>query len=113
MNQEQTARMEAQMMKCLGEATDEQIEDVAKLVFQQVMTIRMMKDQPPNERMALANHYTQLRAKSDELWLGLLGIGMKIVTTPDGDARGFGFFQDTGEPIPQSIETHRLGEKTK
>lgn len=111
MNQEQTARMEAQMMKCLGEATDEQIEDVAKLVFQQVMTIRMMKNQPPNERMALASHCTQLRAQSDAQWLALMGIGVKMVTTPDGDARGFGFFQDTGEAIPQVFETHHLGEK--
>lgn len=110
---EQYARLEVEMTAALGRATDEEIDAVAGLLLKQALAVRTMKNQPPSERMALANHYTQLRQQSDTLWMTMLGMGIKVVTTPEGEARAVGYMVETGEPAFGTIEVHPLDGKKK
>lgn len=99
MTPEQLAELEATMLRALAKASDEQIDTMATLVMKQAIAIRAMRDQPPEERMKLATVYTSLREESDTIWMDMLGLGVKMVATPDGAARGVAYDVETGAPL--------------
>lgn len=74
------------------------------MIHEQAETVRAMKNSTPMERMVLAERFTELRMRADTLWLTMLGLGLKVVTAPNGAMKSFGYVMETGEPIFGTLE---------
>lgn len=113
MSPEEESELESMMLEALGRVTDAQIDEVSGLLLKQALAVRSMRDQPPSERMKLAMLYTELRQKSDLIWMVMLGLSMKVVRTPEGDSKALAYSADTGEPVFGTMEFHPLDAEKK
>ena len=101
------------MTEALGRASDKQIDEIVVLLVASARTVEKMKGSTPKERMALAETYTSLNQQVNLLWLPMIGMGIKMVVTPEGDSKAVAYSVESGEPMMGTMEVHAFGERRK